>query len=581
MAVRVPYRAAACGILTACGLHLLLGGALAQTAGSANAPGLREDDTIGLRRDDDSRLSDQRLTQPADARRLSSGRLSDPGLVDNTIRIRPDATLEGSPVLPPIVPDANRIDADTEADSNADERIDLSNNPGVSRRENLRDPAAAPASAIVDAGAQRGNTPLRNDDAAENASEADLFRAIGPVRSPTLDEVGNRRLSDGLPTLRRVPADGNARDPFAPVGTRVGSFLGYLTLDQSLGASDNLTLSRDGRKGTFSQTTLSGRLISDWARHEAELNMAATYRRNFAGPVQEEPQIDADGRVRLDLTRDMTATLRGAVSFGREDDFTSDAARDAASRADILRYSFSADLAARFGRLDTTTTLQAVREDLSDRARTGLRPDDSFTTYTAGLKASLGDRGALHPFLSASLGRRVFDQASPGGVTRDSVIPALRGGVGFDRGEKFSGELAVGYAWNLPDDDALPTHGSPTIDALLNWSPKRGTNVTLQASTVFDPETSGLDTATLYQLSLALRHRATARLDFTAALVAGLRDREQVTNEFIYSGEAGFTYWLTRHLGLTGLYRYDRFQAALSSNSYDANTVRLGVRLQN
>lgn len=575
MAVRKRHRTAARGLLAACGLHLLAGGALAQDAGTS--PDLPADEAGPVLRDGDTRLSDQRLLPPLGQNQTPRNRLTDPGRLDRSTTIRPDVRLGSTPIDAPLPP----LPPGTESQNDDD-----APNPGVSRRENRRDGPAEPAGPAEDEASPRPRT-TRGDAAAAadaDASPSDAtasLRPVGPVRSPTVDEIGGRRLVDGLPNLRRLGPDSTASDPFAPIGTRIGSFLGYLTLDQSLGVSDNLTVSRDGQKGSFSQTTLSGRMISDWSRHEAELNLAATYRRNFAGPVEEEPQINADGRVRLDLTRDMTATLRGALSFGRESDFTAGAAQDAASRADILTYSFGADLDARFGRFDTTTSLQAVREDLSDRASAGRSLDDSFTTYTAGLKAALDARAALHPFVSVSLGRRVFDQPSAGDVSRDSLIPALRGGVGFDRGEKFSGELAVGYAWNVPDESALPTSASPTIDALLNWSPRRGTDVTLRASTTFDPETSGLDTATLYQLSLALRHRATARLDLNAALVAGLRDRDRVTNEYIYSGEAGFTYWLNRHLGLTGLYRYDRFEAALAANSYNANTVRLGLRLQN
>ncbi|WP_062111815.1 outer membrane beta-barrel protein [Aureimonas sp. AU40] len=574
MAVWVRHRAVACGILAACGLALLSGTSLGQqgstSAASSAAAGTDDSDaasgTPSSLANGNGRLSDQRLVAPLRSQSPSLAPPMGPGSLDLSTgrgaRLgseRPDSG--PSTRLPDATPS-------------------LLDNPGVSQRENRRDPAAARASEAEDVEAPpRRAAPLRAE--AAEAGAPSLFQAIGPVRSPTLDEIGNRRLTDGLASLRRIVPGARTTEPFAPLGTRIGSFLGYLTLDQSLGVSDNLTVSRDGVKGAFSQTTLAARLISDWSRHEAELNAAATYRRNFAGPLEEEPQIDADGRLRLDLTRDTTAVLRGAVSFSRQDDLTAGVAQDAASRADVLRYSFGAELDKRFGQLDTTASLQAVRDDLSDRAGGNRSLDDSFTTYTAGLKATLSERAALHPFLAASLGRRVFDRATTGGLSRDSLIPALRGGLGFDRGEKFSGELALGYAWNLPDDDSLPTIGSPTIDALLNWSPRRGTDVTLRGATFFEPETTGLDTATLYQISLGLRHRATARLDLNGTLIAGLRDRERLANEYVYSGEAGFTYWLNRHLALTGLYRYDRFEAAFAGNSYDANSVRLGVRLQN
>ncbi|WP_193753425.1 outer membrane beta-barrel protein [Aureimonas ureilytica] len=565
MAVRLRYRAAACGLLAACSLSAYPTRAMAQEPSGpeeqtdlADTPAPTAPLSAGARLSSGQRLTapplsgSERLAPP-----LSSSDIGQSGRIDDGLRLDVDALRRSAPT--PSLPD------DT-------------TNPGLSRRENFRD---TPALRTGDAGSDTAQPHAPRRAAEPDAPSSNLFQSIGPVRSPTLDEIGNRRLSDAYASLRRLAPGIRSNDPFAPVGTRIGSFMGYLTLDQSLGASDNLTASRDGVSGFFSQSTLTGRLVSDWSRHEAELNVAATYRRNMSGPVKDEPQVDADGRVRIDISRDMTAVLRGAVSFSREDDLTVGAVQDAAARADRLRYSMSAELQNRFGRFDTVTTLQAVRDDLSDRAQRTNSLDDSFTTYTAGLKATLDERAPLHPFVAASIGRRAFDKTSFGGVSRDSAIPALRGGVGFSRGEKVSGEIALGYAWNIPDDNSLPTIGSPTLDALLAWSPRRGTDVTLRGTTSFEPETTSLDTATLYQLSLGLTHRATARLEFNTTLIAGLRERRTVANEYVYSGEAGFTYWLNQHLALTGLYRYDRFEAALPFNNYSANTVRVGVRLQN
>ena len=46
----------------------------------------------------------------------------------------------------------------------------------------------------------------------------------------------------------------------------------YSTLDQSIGASSNLSNSADGESGIFSETSVAARLLSDWSEHEFELN---------------------------------------------------------------------------------------------------------------------------------------------------------------------------------------------------------------------------------------------------------------------------------------------------------------------
>lgn len=406
------------------------------------------------------------------------------------------------------------------------------------------------------------------------------FDPVGPVRSPVLDDTAaSRRLNGGLDGLRTV-LPRRADDPFAPVGVRVGSFVLYPALEQTLGGSSNLTNTLDGREGALSQTTLSGRLLSDWSRHAAELNAALTYRRNFQGPVKDEPELDVDGLLRLDVDRLTTASLRGALSLRQDDSILTGTPNVARNRSDVLAYSLGADLTRSFGRASGTATIEAVREDREKGifGANGFTPGQSFTTVTGALRGSYDMGAAFKPFLLASLGERLFDDDTALGTSRDATIPALRAGFGFDFGEKLSGEVGLGYAWNVPRDDALPTDGSPTIDALLAWSPRRGTDVSLRTTTFFEPDAGGIDTSTLYQTTLGIRHRATARLDLEGSGQLAWRVRETGGTERISAGEIGLVWWVNRQLALIGRYRHDRFEGV--ATDYDADTIRLGLRVQ-
>jgi hypothetical protein len=566
------------------------GSASAQDGGDVppirgRADEMRLSDTMDLRtQTQDS--SEREATQPLDpAQRELSNDLDAP-------------LADPADVPPPARPDADAADSADPA-----EALDLFAGPPEPRRENLPQSTrqASPAQP-VDAGvrparasrtgaaaALDGIAPteaaLDTDDTGQRPATADLppdlFRAVGPVRSPTQDTQLGRQGGAGLDDLRRA-LPRTQDDPFAPLGLRLGSFTLYSTLEQSFGTSDNLTNTLDGVRGAFSETAGSVRLLSNWDRHEAEINALASFRRNDSGPLQDVPRIDLDARLRLDMSRDWTATLRGALRFDRDDPLVSGPATAEASTRDILAYSASATLARDVGRLHNELDLSAVREDRDDGLFDGTvrRLDDSFTTWSAGLRTGYDATPALRPFVAASVGRRLFDETLLGSPSRDSVIPALRGGVGFDWGEKLSGDVAVGYAWNVPDDDRLGTQASPTIDARVNWSPRRGTDVLLRAETFFEPDTSGLATSTLYQASLGLRHRATARIDLEGRLIAGLRDGPVAGDENLYAAETGLTYWLSRYLAVTARYRYDRFDSPLPGLDYDANTFRLGVRLQ-
>ncbi|MBB3933918.1 outer membrane beta-barrel protein [Aureimonas phyllosphaerae] len=561
--------------------------ALAQDAGDGppirgRADEMRLSDTVDLRtQTQDSR--EREAVQPLDpAQRELSNDLDTP-------------LADPAEAPPPARPDADAADPA--------EALDLFAGPPEPRRENLPQSTrqAAPAQP-VDAGVRparasrtgaaaaldgiaSADAELAADETELRPAAADLppnlFRAVGPVRSPTQDTQLGRQGGAGLDDLRRA-LPRTPDDPFAPLGLRLGSFTLYSTLEQSFGTSDNLTNTLDGVRGAFSETSGSVRLLSNWDRHEAEINALASFRRNDSGPLQDVPRIDVDARLRLDMSRDWTATLRGALRFDRDDPLVSGPATAEASTRDILAYSAGATLARDVGRLHNQLDLSAVREDRDDGLFDGAvrRLDDSFTTWSVGLRTGYDVTPALRPFVSASVGRRLFDETLLGSPSRDSLIPALRGGVGFDWGEKLSGDVAVGYAWNVPDDDRLGTEASPTIDARVNWSPRRGTDVLLQAETFFEPDTSGLATSTLYQASLGLRHRATARIDLEGRLIVGLRDGPVAGDENLYAAETGLTYWLSRYLAVTARYRYDRFDSPLPGLDYDANTFRLGVRLQ-
>ncbi len=237
------------------------------------------------------------------------------------------------------------------------------------------------------------------------SAPADLFRAVGPVRSPTQDTRLGRQGPAGLDDLSRaLPRPQN--DPFAATGLRLGTFTLYSTLEQSFGTSSNLTNTLDGVRGAFSETVGSARLLSDWSRHEAEINAVASYRRNDSGPRLDVPRLDLDGRLRIDIDRDWTATFRGALRFDRDDPLLTGPATAEASTRDILAYSAGASLSRAVGRLHTDLDLSSVREDRSDGLFDGAvrRSDDSFTTWSAGLRTGYDVTPAIRPFVAASAG---------------------------------------------------------------------------------------------------------------------------------------------------------------------------------
>ncbi|WP_102961185.1 outer membrane beta-barrel protein [Mangrovicella endophytica] len=428
-------------------------------------------------------------------------------------------------------------------------------------------------------GSRSEATDRRDDAELRGAQPLDAGLPVGTVADPLREDRAGIRTNLAATGLRPPPRR-SQDDPFAPVGLRAGNFNIYSTLDQSAGYSSNLDKRPNGVGGAFSETTTSFRLLSDWAEHEAEINALFGYRYNFGGEARQDPRAAVDGRLRLDVDRLTTATLRGAMEYRREEPNESDDDTvSAADRPDIFRGSASAQVERHFGDVVVGVTGGFNRESYSKKE--GAAADDSFTTYTAAIRGGYEISPAIKPFVEASLGRRVFDDTGADGVERDSLIEALRAGVEADFGEKLSGEAAVGYAQNVPDADGLPTKGTPTFDASLAWSPRRGTDVTLGGLTRFDPDASNLTTKVVYEGTLAVKHRATARTDVTAALSTAFSDSDVPgDDETTYAAETGFTYWLNRTLAFTGLLRTERNDSANGLNDYTVNSAKLGIRLQ-
>ncbi|MER0238733.1 outer membrane beta-barrel protein [Fulvimarina sp. MAC8] len=402
-----------------------------------------------------------------------------------------------------------------------------------------------------------GNQPLAAGVAGETLSSNSLLgennraRAIERILRPKLDDK-----------------------PFAPVGLRAGTLTIYPELYQGVGVTTNIDEKAGGGSGAFSETELRIRAETDWSRHEGELNGRLTYRRDFGGEEDpNNPEAALDGRLRLEFGALTNGTLRGAIAYRRDDEV--DLGADLASGTpEILSGSIGAELSHEIARTTLTGGVTVAREHYITTVP-GI-PDPSYTTATATARAAYGLSPAIQPFVETSVGRRMFDEK--GLINADATIPALRTGLQLDLAEKVRGEVAAGYAWSMPEEGE--TTSAPTVDATLTWSPRRGTDLVLEARTIFEPKDSGTSTAN-YEASLGLLHALNAQLDLNATLTAELETSEGPQKDPLgLAAEVGFTYWLNRTLALSGGYEYEKRFEPDPSEDWAANTVTIGLRLQ-
>ncbi|MBO0905220.1 outer membrane beta-barrel protein [Jiella sonneratiae] len=565
------------------------------------------------------KISDTPLRRSVDAPPATT-RLADPkadlidalGAYDRQRLVAPDAKGADPAKLRQVADPAAEDDAAADDDPAAEDdgkkakprfRFDLTAGPSTTLLDGGRkkpaarsNRAAAPLGAVglpVDGGngggigdaedvdeKTRTGTATREDGLPDEANPT-LGPGLADETLPARSTLRSNRAAETVDQAHRLKQAGSD-DPFAPIGIRTGSFILYPELIQTIGVSNNLENDAAAAKGAFAETILSSRLVSDWASNAAEFNSRLAYRHDFAGENREDPSASLDGRLRLDVSRDTVATLRGAIDYDREN--YSDVLDDTAlsGRAGVFSGSLAAELSHDFHPVSVSGTLTAARKSYTDLPEGSV--DEDYTTLTAALRTGYDLSPALQPFVEASLGRRLFDvpeAAAGSGPSRNAWLPGLRAGLGIDLRDKLKGEIAVGYAWNVPDDASVATAASPTLDLSLVWSPQRGTDVTLAGRTTFEPELTGQSATTSYETSLAIAHSLGARTTLTAAARFGYDD-STLPNEdkMLLSGEAGFTYWLNRQFALTGSYEHRRAFAVLPDNRYSADTVKLGVTLQ-
>lgn len=366
-------------------------------------------------------------------------------------------------------------------------------------------------------------------------------------------------------------------------GVRFGSFVLKPTLGQTFNHETTKTgETRESR--SYMETGLRGVLTSDWSRHQLMVTGEGTWQRNLSGTGETEPTADINAALRLDIGHATTATLRAGYHFEREDSTDPNAVSNASVQSGIDQYTLGAGVEHDFGILRGSARVDFDRYVYGDAELEGggtLSLEDrnrnaGAVTVRLGYELS----PALIPFIEASAGKSIYDlRTDTLGFERSYKSYGGRAGIEADLGEKLSGELALGYQTYRFDDARLEDLSGFTIDGLINWSPRRGTDITYGISTGLEPSTTaGESGAMIYTLSSRATH------ELRTALVARLSNSLTFRNypsgsssdEKVWLTGAGLTWDMNRYLALTGDVSYEH---TTRDSGPASNTARVGVGL--
>ncbi|WFU08197.1 outer membrane beta-barrel protein [Rhizobium sp. CB3090] len=364
--------------------------------------------------------------------------------------------------------------------------------------------------------------------------------------------------------------------------------LGTFTLRPSVNQSVNVERNRTGSTNddrSFLQTDLRSTLTSDWDRHALTVTGEGVWQKNLSGTGAEQPNVNLNADLRLDLPADTTAHITAGYQFFREDTSDPNAIAGASKQSAVNQFNAGASLERDFGLLRGTTAVGLTRTVYSD------------ATLSDGTKVTLSDRNqtagtwrgrigyelspVLVPFLEADLGRTFYDQShDSNGYARSNQSYGGKAGVELDLGDKMKGELGFGYQHTEFDDSRLASIDSPTVDGNLAWSPQRGTNVSVGLSTTVQPSTTAGESGyTAYQLTSTLSQEL--RDDLTAKVTGGTIWRvypsgSTISDETEYDAALGLTWGINRYLDLTSNVGY---QLTSRKTGDDTRQLQAGVGL--
>ncbi|PRD42789.1 hypothetical protein C5748_14990 [Phyllobacterium phragmitis] len=501
---------------------------------------------------------------------------------------RPNATTttrSTSPAYEPASPGALSED-DSGADTDAgDAMVDNGENP---------DDATLAGRPIEPAGLP--SPPASSQSTTASAAAETDDNQLAPVdylRTGTVDGEEQNGTGRAIPenerqsTIENRPPPRVEQDPFAPIGLRLGSFLLRPTIEQGIRATSNADNSSTGSSAVLSETTLRLNAQSDWSRHQATLDASGTLARTISGQDVSEPRLDIEGGLRLDLGDQTTLNTSAGYHLRRESASNPSGVVGALKRPIVQTLNGSLGLEREIGLLFGGVTGRVERSvygdaELSSGGEVSQKDrDNTFASVT--LRGGYQLSAAIKPFAEIEVGKRVYDEKrDSNGYERGATRLGARAGAMLDMGEKLNGELSLGYLRENIEDERLGDISGLSVNAAMNWSPERGTDVRLAAQTIVEGATApGESGSVLYLANLDLKRLIRADLTLDAGLDLTVRDNRDGSGlDYGLGAELGATYWFNRFVGVNGSLRHEFLKSDIASREYTSNSVYLGVKMQ-
>jgi hypothetical protein len=375
------------------------------------------------------------------------------------------------------------------------------------------------------------------------------------------------------------------REPYDPVGIRIGSFIYFPETEVNGLATSNLFRRSDAISDVAAEISTDSRLVSNWSRHAVELRGTSLTSFHNDFPDEDNRAWAIEGRGRLDIAR--RTNLQGLLSHDvRQEGRGAIDASTTGDRADVTTDQAELAFNHRFNRLSlqirgsiADNTYEIADDPLSPT--TG--PNDRDTTVSEqAARATWEFKPTFAAFAEVEINQRRYDVAAVSdGFSRDSDGERTRIGIDFgSTGEILRGEVSIGYGVQNPDAAALSDVEGFLIDANVAWRLSDPTSILFTARTdLYDTNTANSAGVVARSFGVEARHAFQRYLVASAGLTYTTQDYDGVDiDETELRTALGLEYFVNREWILFGRYEHFDFRSNQTDGDWKSDDVRLGVR---
>jgi len=402
----------------------------------------------------------------------------------------------------------------------------------------------------------------------------------------TVTTTGTTTTTTGVnAALRRRPQSED--DPFAPIGTRAGSFLIKPAVELSGGYDSNPARAVAHTGSTIYIVAPELQAQSQWSRHELIANIKGSYTGYGQTTELNRPNFEAKINGRIDVRRDTRIELEGRGTVATESPGSDNLQTGAAKLPFIYTYGATAGLVQSFNRfaLSAKSTLdRALYADTTlNNGTIDSNKDRDYIQYGGTLRGSYELTPGVKPFVEVGADARVHDLTfDSSGLQRDSTGRSVKLGSTFELTRKLTGEISAGFLKRHYKDPTLADLSGFIADASLVWNASALTTVKLTAKSSANESTlAGVSGVLTRDVGLEVDHAFRRWLVGALKLGYGLDLYDGIGREETrYLAAAALTYKLSRALWFKGELRRDWLYSSEPNSNYAASTVLFGLRLQ-